>query len=177
MSSLDLSDKHSVVILGCGIIGLSTAYYLSTSPSPPARVYILDTSPVLFECASGRAGGFITKDWYGWASKELGELSFRLHRELADENDGRRQWGYSGSLGLSVTEIKEETPSARSNAEDQLFDGQSRRFMAGEFSTLWAEAQGEWPQWLKKRRRKVAVHGRNDSTSVRPPLPELEILF
>lgn len=86
------ADDNSVVILGCGIIGLTTAYYLLTSSTPPANVHILDSSPTLFECASGRSGGFIAKDWYGAALAELGILSFRLHKELAEENDGGREW-------------------------------------------------------------------------------------
>ncbi|KZP33023.1 nucleotide-binding domain-containing protein [Athelia psychrophila] len=143
------TDDNSVVILGCGIIGLTTAYYLLTSSTPPASVHILDTSPTLFECASGRSGGFI-------ARTELGVLSFRLHKELTEENDGGREWGYSGSLGISLSRIKEgadsETPTS-----DQLFDGQSRRFMTGEFSTAWTD--GEWPSWLKRGVAKLLSTG------------------
>lgn len=91
-SSTQAAEENSIVIVGCGIIGLSTAYYLLTSPSPPTNLYILDTSPKLFECASGRSGGFIAKNWYGTALEELGVLSFRLHQELANEHEGGREW-------------------------------------------------------------------------------------
>src|ERR1700729_3129679 len=79
-----LPAEQSVVILGAGVIGLSTAYYISTSSQPPANIYVLDSSPILFQCASGRAAGFIAKDWFNSSLSELGELSFRLHRELSD---------------------------------------------------------------------------------------------
>ena len=97
-----LRSEQSVAILGAGIIGLSTACYLSTSSQPPTNIYVLDNSPILFQCASGRAAGFIAKDWFSPPVKEVKEkLSFRLHRELAERYDGRRNWGYSESMALS----------------------------------------------------------------------------
>lgn len=89
-------------ILGSGIIGLSTAYFLSLSPSTiPSSIHLVDSSPILFASASGFAGGFLAEDWFAAECEELGRLSFRLHRELAERNGGRGKWGYMGSRGVS----------------------------------------------------------------------------
>lgn len=51
------------VIIGAGIIGLSTAYYLSRSGRTNAEsIHLVDSSKELFHCASGFAGGFLAKD-------------------------------------------------------------------------------------------------------------------
>lgn len=144
------SEQESIVILGAGIIGLSTAYYLSTSSQVPASIHVLDNSPVLFQCASGRAAGFIAKDWFGPPLKELGELSFTLHKELAEKFDGKRRWGYSESVGLSLTEITDSEThypqQQESRGEDWLFEGQSRRVMT---ELLSPGSKNKWPAWLK----------------------------
>jgi glycine/D-amino acid oxidase-like deaminating enzyme len=141
-----LPAEQSVVILGAGVIGLSTAYYISTSSQPPANIYVLDSSPILFQCASGRAAGFIAKDWFNSSLSELGELSFRLHRELSDRFNGRQLWGYSESVALSLNEPSRVEKGGR--GEDWLFDGQSREVMAGD--TFSPTNNHPWPQWLKK---------------------------
>jgi glycine/D-amino acid oxidase-like deaminating enzyme len=57
------SSDTSTVILGSGIIGLSTAYYLSESGcTDPKKIHLVDASPELFRCASGLAGGFLAAD-------------------------------------------------------------------------------------------------------------------
>ncbi|EMD40494.1 hypothetical protein CERSUDRAFT_91225 [Gelatoporia subvermispora B] len=114
----------STVILGSGIVGLSTAYYLaaltndnnaaSSSPSssassstaspPPAphTIHLVEPAPRLFASASGNAAGFLAKDWFAPALAPLGALSFDLHRELADKHDGRRRWGWAESVSYSL---------------------------------------------------------------------------
>ncbi|KAK6357874.1 hypothetical protein TWF730_007231 [Orbilia blumenaviensis] len=128
------TTNPSVLILGAGVIGLSTAYYLSSphsnnddfAPSKisPRDITVLDTSPTLFACASGRAGGFLAKDWFGAASSKLGELSFSLHRQLADANDGRRRWGYAPSRSYSFERGTGE--GGRKRGDDWLREGTSR---------------------------------------------------
>jgi glycine/D-amino acid oxidase-like deaminating enzyme len=52
-----------IVIIGAGIIGCSTAYYLSESPRTQAQnIHLVEASPELFYCASGLAGGFMAAD-------------------------------------------------------------------------------------------------------------------
>lgn len=56
------SGTHTV-ILGSGIIGLCTAFYLTESGhTNPEHIHLVDSSPELFCCASGLAGGYLAKD-------------------------------------------------------------------------------------------------------------------
>jgi glycine/D-amino acid oxidase-like deaminating enzyme len=100
-SSLSAKPAMATVILGGGIIGLSTAYYLSLSTNQ--KIYIVDSSSELLASASGYAGGFLAEDWFSAPVASLGALSFKLHRELAREHDGMRRWGYSGSHVFSLS--------------------------------------------------------------------------
>jgi glycine/D-amino acid oxidase-like deaminating enzyme len=62
MSPIDTSST-STVIVGSGIIGLSTAYFLSESGNTdPKNIHLVDASSDLFRCASGFAGGFLAAD-------------------------------------------------------------------------------------------------------------------
>ncbi|KAI0655650.1 FAD dependent oxidoreductase [Cubamyces menziesii] len=86
---------QSIVIIGGGIIGCTTAYYLASHPKfDPAK-----TSITLIEAsahgvaqgASGKAGGLVAK----WAyPKELVAVSFQEHVRLAQEHDGASRWGW-----------------------------------------------------------------------------------
>ncbi|KAH0837124.1 hypothetical protein AYO21_04585 [Fonsecaea monophora] len=119
----------STVILGGGIIGLSTAYYLSLAArasSPTRTIHIVDSSPALLASASGFAGGFLAADWFSPSVAALGALSFRLHRELAETHDGPRRWGYARShtYNLSVDDSAAATRKGRRG--DWLRDGTSR---------------------------------------------------
>lgn len=98
-TSSDSIDARHTVIIGAGIIGCATAYYLSRDEALNSNntIHLIESSPELFASASGKSGGFLAGDWFDRASSSLGELSFRLHQELADDHDGLKQWGYSRS--------------------------------------------------------------------------------
>ena len=136
----------TTIILGGGIIGLSTAYYLSLSPrTPPSSIHLVEAS-ALFSSASGYAAGFLAnKGWFGPATASLAELSFRLHKELADEFDGHRQWGYSPSTGTSLKSSRRGDEGGR--GEDWLMEGGSREQAAGGIRTGVTEG----PKWLTQR--------------------------
>lgn len=54
---------QSTVIIGAGIMGCATAYYLSQSPdTKPDTIHLIEASPELFASASGRAAGFVAPD-------------------------------------------------------------------------------------------------------------------
>jgi len=89
------------VILGAGIIGSSTAYYLSRSQRVDQHITILDPCPPA-SGASGASGGFIARDWAGSTTADLAELSFRLHSELAEEHNGAEKWGYRRARAVGV---------------------------------------------------------------------------
>ena len=96
---------NNTVILGAGIIGTSTAYYLSQSPTtPPESIHLIESSPRLFASASGYAAGFLASDWFSTPTASLGALSFRLHKELAEAHNGAEEWGYSRSTGTSMVD-------------------------------------------------------------------------
>ncbi|KIX02783.1 uncharacterized protein Z518_08725 [Rhinocladiella mackenziei CBS 650.93] len=123
----------STVILGGGIIGLSTAYCLSLK-QPAQSVHIIDSSPTLFTSASGYAGGFLALDWFNPSVSSLGALSFRLHREWAEKHNGPRRWGYAGShvYSLNVEDVgggKGKT-GKKARGEDWLLEGASRAGVA-----------------------------------------------
>src|SRR4051812_2875792 len=92
----------STVILGAGIIGTATAYYLSDH-QPPSSIHLVEPSPELFNSASGFAGGFLAKDWFSQPVASLGSLSYDEHRRLADSFGGRAKWGYSASTSFGYT--------------------------------------------------------------------------
>lgn len=94
---------HTVVI-GAGIIGVSTAYFLSHDPNRQKdhKITIIDPCPPA-SGASGKAGGFIARNWAGSATASLAELSFGLHDELAQRHGGAEKWGYRRCRAVSVT--------------------------------------------------------------------------
>lgn len=111
-------------ILGAGIIGLSTAYYLAQH-QPPSTIHVIESSPALFASASGQAGGFLARDWFPPASEALGALSFDEHARLAETHDGARRWGYRRATALSydgVAKVDVDGP----RGEDWLLAGTSR---------------------------------------------------
>lgn len=91
-------SERSIVIVGGGIIGSSTAYFLTRHPKyDPIKhsITILEATGIA-SGASGKAGGLLAL----WAyPSSLVPLSFRLHKELAAEHGGDQRWGYR-ALGV-----------------------------------------------------------------------------
>ncbi|MCJ1363116.1 hypothetical protein MMC16_002223 [Acarospora aff. strigata] len=157
----------STVIIGAGIIGTSTAYYLSQPPSQtaPTSIHLVESSPRFFASASGYASGFLARDWYGPSVSSLGALSFDLHKQLAAEHGGREKWGWSRSTGTSMTHSGDAGNGKR--GDDWLREGSSRAQVAGEHAFV----EGNGPAWLTKQRGgKVEVISRGDSTAQVDPL-------
>jgi glycine/D-amino acid oxidase-like deaminating enzyme len=76
MSAIDSSDT-TTVILGSGIIGLSTAYYLSESGhTDPKSIHLVEANSALFHCASGLAGGFLAQDCMFASFHQLSTLPY-----------------------------------------------------------------------------------------------------
>lgn len=71
------NEPHNIVIVGGGIIGCTTAYYISCHPefTSSTTVTILEASAHgAAQGASGKAGGLVAK----WAyPRELVDVSFR----------------------------------------------------------------------------------------------------
>lgn len=126
----------ATVIIGAGIIGTSTAYYLSQSSKN--EIHLVEASPQLFASASGFAAGFLARDWFSPSLARLGELSFDLHKQLAEENNGHDRWGYSRSTGTSLAE------TVGKNGADWLMEGVSRSTAAARTTN----SNGNCPRWL-----------------------------
>jgi len=76
------SDERSVVILGAGIVGAATAYFLTKRGLKPI---VIERSGVA-AAASGKAGGFLARSWGdGGPTQQLHHKSFDLHEQLAQE--------------------------------------------------------------------------------------------
>ncbi|PNS14394.1 hypothetical protein CAC42_3680 [Sphaceloma murrayae] len=86
------SDKH-IVIIGGGIIGCTSAYFLTRHPKYDRRrhkVVVLESTKIAGG-ASGKAGGLLAL----WAyPSQIVPLSYQTHKKLAEEHDGTRRWGY-----------------------------------------------------------------------------------
>ncbi|KAF9891310.1 hypothetical protein FE257_004165 [Aspergillus nanangensis] len=87
------NERREIVIIGGGIIGCCSAYYLTRHPSFDASrhsVTILEASEIAGG-ASGKAGGLLAQ----WAyPSNIVPLSYKLHAELAKEHNGKDKWGY-----------------------------------------------------------------------------------
>ncbi|CAO2647767.1 Nn.00g086890.m01.CDS01 [Neocucurbitaria sp. VM-36] len=156
------SSSTNTVILGAGIIGLSTAYYLSESGNTdPKSIQLIDSSPKLFQCASGLAAGFLSADWFAPSVSSLGALSFKLHAELASAHSGRATWGYARSTGISLSQDSESAVSG--SGEDWLESGASRAQVANH-NRPWEE-EGAGPQWLRRTKEGIMEVISKDGTA------------
>jgi glycine/D-amino acid oxidase-like deaminating enzyme len=120
-------SARNVVVVGGGIIGCSTAYYLTRHPrflSSKVAITLIEASAHgAAQGASGKAGGLVAK----WAyPKELVNVSFSEHVKLANEHNGKDRWGWryvstgswegrgdfpdgSGGIGLTREKSLEKT--------------------------------------------------------------------
>lgn len=73
-------------------------------------------------------------------------LSFQLHAHLASAHNGRQNWGYTPSTGLSYNENGEEAVGG--SGEDFLANGTSRA-QAAAAAILRDEKEVTGPVWLK----------------------------
>lgn len=113
-----IHDMPTTVVLGAGIIGLSTAHSLAALAPPDHRVHVVEPAPRLFSSASGKAAGFIAKDWFAPAIASLGLLSFDLHRDLAQRYNGRARWAYSESISYSLDHNYDAHSDTSASAEN-----------------------------------------------------------
>lgn len=139
------------VILGGGIIGASTAFYLSQT-QPAEEIHIVESAAQLFSAASGYGAGFLAKDWFAPALAPLGALSFDLHESLAAEYGGARQWGYMKGTAMSLAS-SDASKKGGARGDDWLRAGTSRAETAAGSS---APVRIEPPGWLTKQQGMVA---------------------
>ena len=145
--------SQPTIVLGAGLIGVSTAYYLSSpssssSSQPGQNIHLIDPSPTLFTSASGFAAGFLSRSWFPAPLRALGELSFDLHTELAQKEGGREKWGWCRAGSVSFVE-DEDAEEEKERPEDWLAAGVSRA-EAAKSELGWKKGSG--PEWLRRAR-------------------------
>jgi len=162
-----MAVTHTVIV-GSGIIGISTAYYLSLLTSKeenPAEIsdkgaqdtkgghyiHLVDPAPILFKhVASGKAGGFLARNWFSSSAAELGAFSFDLHKKLAEQFDGRKRWGWSQTAVINL----DITGSPKKGSKGELGEGWSWIWSGDSLVTAVTstedkdEEPGECPPWL-----------------------------
>lgn len=97
-------DKTHIVIVGAGIIGVCTAFYLTQHPAFDPQLHhitILESKRVAGG-ASGKAGGLLAQ----WAfPQQIVPLLFQLHQELATKYGGEQEWGYRRLTTVSLVRL------------------------------------------------------------------------
>ncbi len=88
------SPIRNIVIAGGGIMGTSVAYYLVEDHlkqlgGEQVSITLVDPTGSVGSCASGKAGGFLARDWRnGTPLQELQQTGFALHEQLAETLTG-----------------------------------------------------------------------------------------
>jgi len=77
------SKPLHVAVVGAGIMGCATAYFL-TKLDPKITCSVIERHEVA-NAASGKAGGFLAGGWGGNETDDLHERGFALHEKLAKE--------------------------------------------------------------------------------------------
>ncbi|OTA61221.1 FAD dependent oxidoreductase [Hypoxylon sp. EC38] len=146
-----IPQPRHIVIIGGGVIGATTAYYLTRHPSYMTALHhitLLEATSIA-AAASGKAGGLLGL----WAYPTcLVPLSYRLHAELAAEHNGAERWGYRRlECGQLTASIRKKKPSNSSPAKSRKRSsiGAAAKQEDGPDSPL-ANGQVEWQKLPKQ---------------------------
>ncbi|VTO82815.1 unnamed protein product [Fusarium graminearum] len=162
----------STVIVGGGIIGIATAYYLSEH-QPGSSIHLVDSSAQLFTSASGYAGGFLARDWFRKDLASLGALSFDEHERLAEQYDGREKWLYAKSVTVNY-ELPRRKPKSFAG-KDWLSEGGSRTDLVDEIGEV---KDRNSPPWLKRvKGDALSLVDNGEGTAVLDPLRLCQFLL
>ncbi|SPJ73228.1 related to FAD dependent oxidoreductase superfamily [Fusarium torulosum] len=162
----------STVIVGSGIIGIATAYYLSEH-QPGSSIHLVDSSAELFASASGYAGGFIARDWFHADLASLGALSFDEHEKLAEQYNGREKWLYAKSVTVNY-ELPRKRPKGF-GGQDWLREGTSRAELVEEKGEVKDKNSPPWLRRVKGDTLSLVDNG--EGTAVLDPLRLCQFLL
>ncbi|KAI2623406.1 FAD dependent oxidoreductase [Xylaria nigripes] len=116
-----------IVIIGGGIIGTTTAYYLTRHPyfNPSIHHITLLEATSIAAAASGKAGGLLGLWAYPMC---LVPLSYRLHAELAAEHNGASRWGYRRlECGQIYAKVKDKDSKSRAKSTTKSTSSKTKR--------------------------------------------------
>ncbi|RKF56631.1 putative oxidoreductase C1F5.03c [Erysiphe neolycopersici] len=132
--SMKEAEKRNIVIIGGGIIGTTTAYFLSrhTSYNPLLHHISIIEATSLASAASGKAGGLLAL----WAYPScIVPLSYHLHAELAMKHNGAERWGYRPLHCASIyATAKQQQLSQLDSSQDFSFSSNNT-----EQKQIWEE--------------------------------------
>lgn len=115
-----MATSNRICIIGGGIIGASIAFHLSEAGC--SNITIVERTNIACG-ASGRAGGFLAKNWRSGAEGKFSEASFLAHSELAQrlktEFSIDVMYRRLTTLNLSLTEIDEKTKKIKQTTNNQ----------------------------------------------------------
>eukprot|EP00055_Hartaetosiga_balthica_P015217 m.88416 g.88416 ORF g.88416 m.88416 type:complete len:395 (-) comp8807_c0_seq2:775-1959(-) len=118
-----------IVIVGAGVVGACIAYFLSKKGYKPI---IVERTGIAC-AASGKAGGFLARDWNDGALGSLSRLGFELHSQLADEFDN--PWEYRRVNTISVQHNASKNKRVECKAAPWLTGATSKHTVLGTTET------------------------------------------
>lgn len=92
-------ESFDVIVVGAGILGLSTAW---RARKAGARVLVLDKGPTAYE-ASSRATGYLSLRGETPAESPLAQVAEKLWEHLDDDLGYPTEWTQKGRLWTAIT--------------------------------------------------------------------------
>lgn len=116
-----MANSRRICIVGGGIIGASIGYHLSEAGC--SDIIIVERTNIACG-ASGRAGGFLAKDWRSGAEGQFSERSFQAHSELAArlqrEHSTDVMYRRLTTFNVSVSEIKNPKKTLKQSTDAKV---------------------------------------------------------
>jgi glycine/D-amino acid oxidase-like deaminating enzyme len=115
-----MANSTRICIIGGGVIGTSIAFHLSEAGC--SNITIVERTNIACG-ASGRAGGFLAKNWRSDAEGKFSEASFLAHHELATrlKNEFSIDVMYRRltTFNLSISEINDKTKKTKQSTDNK----------------------------------------------------------
>ncbi|KAI4913367.1 hypothetical protein J4E85_010821 [Alternaria conjuncta] len=105
-----MARSATTVIIGAGINGLATAFYLASACKTGETIVIVETSPDVVSSASGKANGVLSDYGRIAPTAELAHLSWKLHQQLAITYEGAIRWGYAKTVRHKLLSARDPVP-------------------------------------------------------------------
>jgi hypothetical protein len=156
---------RQVVIVGGGVIGACIAFFLTLKGVCPIVIERCQVAAA----ASGKAGGFLARNWTDGTSREqLCHMSFDLHAQLADALDGSTNYQFRrlDTLGVQLAGPRvAAAPAAAHQGEDEIEwgpNGAPPATAQDSYASLLASSE---LRWVDGQVQQVRVLGRASDTA------------